>query len=240
MSSKPFTEKEFNDLVAAFREQPGNISHAARTAGVNRQTARKAWGVGWRNKRFAETPIKVLFEQEKEAARAARRQQELELARLEAERAIQARQDAIDARKEEAIGSKASRKNALNLAVAASRMLDVANRCAEELQLRVKNGVAKMGTGELRKTIEAAGRLTHRAESVMRLALEIERIILGEPIATVGLRVDNMTPDQMVDEFMSIAREVARAEALGTASAGGSDDDGGTPPVTNGAGGALH
>ncbi len=48
----------------------------------------------------------------------------------------------------------------------------------------------------------------------MRAALEIERIVAGEPIAVIGVRVDKMSPEQMVAELEGMHKTLARAQAL--------------------------
>lgn len=41
------TERKWARLIAAFRDQPGNFTNAAREAGITKETARKAWEAGY-------------------------------------------------------------------------------------------------------------------------------------------------------------------------------------------------
>jgi hypothetical protein len=205
----------WNDLVAAFRDQPGNVSNAARRAGVSRATAHKAWEKGWRFKPWGKVPIEQVLKDEAEAARAARIAAEQEEARQEAERAIQARLDAIQARAEEATMVRHGRKGATNLAVISIKLTVLVDKLVNEMERRMDaGGLQTISPSEMRKWVMTMGTTMHHAHSVMRLALEIERIVAGEPISVIGVRVDHMKPEQMVEELSSMARTLERAQGL--------------------------
>ncbi len=60
-------DRKWRLLVAAFRAKPGNISHAAREAGTDRETAHKAWHLG--NEREGRLSIKEILEEEDKSRR---------------------------------------------------------------------------------------------------------------------------------------------------------------------------
>lgn len=206
-----YTKEVHDALLAAFREEPGNVSRAARVAGCSRPTADKAWKHGFRNKVWARVPLKDVLEEEQESARRARIAQEIEAQRQEDERRIQQRIDAMKARDEEAQGAKASRTNAIGLALVVNRMLVAAQKAAEEIQSRVNQNLATIALKELRGLVADTARAIRHAESVMLLALQIERLVQGEPLAVVGVRVDQMSPDQMLRQLEHIQRTITRA-----------------------------
>lgn len=77
---------------------------------------------------------------------------------------------------------------------------------------------AKVGAhslNDLRMHIALAGRIMRDQVRVMELALAIERIVTGEPIAVVGVRVEDMSPERMLTELKGITRTLHRVQRLG-------------------------
>lgn len=64
------TREKYDKLLEAYRDQPGNASTAARSAGVTRKTATRAWRTGWPKRKWP--PIRTVLEEEVRLARAAR------------------------------------------------------------------------------------------------------------------------------------------------------------------------
>lgn len=60
--AKKLDDRKWRLMVSAFRAKPGNIRHAAREAGADWTTARKAWNEG--NEREGRRAIKELLEEE--------------------------------------------------------------------------------------------------------------------------------------------------------------------------------
>lgn len=60
---RPYTRELYTKLVRGFREAPGNGSAAARYAGCDPRTARRAWSHGWPNHPWA-PPIERVIEKE--------------------------------------------------------------------------------------------------------------------------------------------------------------------------------
>ena len=69
MATARLSRETYEKLVKAFREQPGNVSHAIRAAKVGPRTARRAWMRGWDAPSWAR-PIQDVFAQEQIQARA--------------------------------------------------------------------------------------------------------------------------------------------------------------------------
>lgn len=61
---KQLEERKWKRLVVAFRDKPGNIRNAAREAAVDRETAQKAWNIGWPKQH--RKPILAIIQQESE------------------------------------------------------------------------------------------------------------------------------------------------------------------------------
>ena len=219
MGRAALTSEKYKKLVESFRLEPGNCGRASKFAGVTWHTAKQAWETGWPRKTWAPS-IKQSFADEVEAARATRmRLQEEAEERAETQR-IQARQDAIEARAQEGRGAKVSRQNAINLGVVSARLIMVADHMAKEMEARVTGtdggvGIKAMSLAELRKWMLTTGQFTRMAQQTMLWALQIERLVLGEPLATVGVRVENMEPEQLLKELQGINRTLMRAEKLG-------------------------
>lgn len=216
MGRRALNANTYETLRQAFIVEPGNIEHARKKAGCTWETAKQAWEFGWKNKPWAPS-IKAALEAEQHAVRAARMRKELEAEQLEQDKRVQARLDAIQARAEEAQGAKTSRKNAINLGIVSGKLVVLVDAMVNELhtKLAAPGMMSNMAPAEIRKWIHTASITVHRAEAVMRLALEIERIVVGEPIAVIGHRVENMSPDAMVKELQGLARTMERAGKLG-------------------------
>lgn len=73
-------EKKWQKLVQAFREKPGNILSAAKMVPCDRDTAKRAWLLGYPDRK--KKPIQVMLEEE-EAERAAKARMKAEVVRTE-------------------------------------------------------------------------------------------------------------------------------------------------------------
>lgn len=217
MGAKALTPELYEKLLDAFRESPANYARAAGLAGCAWRTAKTAWHEGWARKPYAR-PIRDVLDEERDAARALRQKQEHEANTREQDRAIQERLSAIDARAQENKGAKLSRENAINLAIVSGKALIVVDKMVEELNRRLVAGLATMDSEEIRRWVSSVGTVMHRAESVMKMALEIEREVRGNPIASqLGPRVTSqLTPDQMLASLNNIGKTLARAAKRNT------------------------
>jgi hypothetical protein len=203
------TKEQYELLCDAYRKDPGNYAAAAKYAGVGVRSAQSAWDIGWKRRTWAK-PIRLLIAQEQEQARAFREERQRAELQGEADRQVQTRLDAINARTEEGIGSKRTRTNALNISVVASKLVVVADKIVAEINRRVDTGVINLPLDELRRLVLTASTMIQRAGQVMITALQIERIVLGEPIAVLGIKTEHMGMEQILEHLTSVRDTIER------------------------------
>jgi hypothetical protein len=203
----------FEKLLEAYRADPGNISTAARYAGVTRRTARQAWETGWPDKPWGVKSIKDLLADDKDIARA---RLELEDERdgiqadheaLEAERDREAaRQHAIRSKQEEGQLVQATRAltmNALGAAAkAAAGMQAGMTRLSKELVDLADSGKAlsQKEIGQLSSIMRRYSSSLRDLASAGQLAMEMERLYLGEPSQIIGVmsEYDTMPMEELI------------------------------------------
>jgi hypothetical protein len=214
----------YESLLAAYLRLPGNASAAARDAGCDRRTAARAWSIGWPRKGF--TAIKQRVEDEQRAARARllRDDQDARQAKQDATRSIaeQAQLDSAKSRAEEARTVRASRANALALGSATARLnrgaLALAKRIEAEL-LRDTDDAGNRKTLNVRAGVallRQVAAINRESNDASRLAVQLERLVLGEPDTITGHVVINMTADDARREIERARDALARADARGS------------------------
>lgn len=198
-----------------FREQGPIYSQAAKACNCSDNVAKAAYEKGWRGLLWAR-PIFDVLKEEAEAVRAHRQKLQEEQLQAEEEQRIAARKDALDARKQEAAGAKVSRGNAIRLGINVTKLLVSMEKLVEEVGRRVADSdeLEAIPLPELRKLLQLVPQAVKDAQSCMQMALQIERVVTGEPIAVLGVRLDTMTPEQMVTQLSNIQRTLARAKEL--------------------------
>jgi hypothetical protein len=191
---------------------------------VDWATAKRAWKEGWPNKAFASVPIERVLLDEMEAARALRVRREMEAQAREEDVRVKARADAIAARADEAHTATIARKNTMNLAIVTAKAVMNADMIVEEMSGRLMtNGkpdpakLAGLTPTEMRAMLGLASRMTRDSLRIFEMALRCERIVAGEPIAVLGVRVEEMSPERMVEELKGLSRTMERAQRLGLA-----------------------
>lgn len=202
MGRRIVDQELWDALLAAFREEPGNILRAARLCGVTRPTARRAWETGWPNKPWAKVSIKDLVDQERDIARSrleiaeerAELEEDREALAAEADRE-RSRQQAIKAKEEEGklvqLARGATLVNLNNMIRVAPSMAKLIERLGTELLV-----MADKPTWENRDRGEASSLLRRFALVVRELnaaghqAMEMERLFLGEPSQIIGVVTD--------------------------------------------------
>jgi len=93
MGNRPRTQEFYNQLVEAYRGAPGNHYRAGNIAGCDRQTAKRAWEIGWP---FPwAPPIKDALSQEHVILRAARQQASEEAEKVVAVRIAELEAEAV-------------------------------------------------------------------------------------------------------------------------------------------------
>jgi len=218
----------WNKLLEAYREDPGNFSNAARHAGVQRRTARRAWDVGYPDRPWGGKSIRDMIRDEAELARS-RTQLELEREELnedkellESERSAEAaRQRAIAVRVEEAQLISGARAITMNAFASASKAAQGLSQAMTKLGGSLISKA--MSADELSmKDMTALSALLRRYSSTLReltqagqTAMEMERLYLGEPTSVIGVMtdLDAMPIEDLVkmagyqDEVLTRARE---------------------------------
>ncbi len=209
MARRGYTKQLYELLVQSYRDQPGNSSAAARHAGCNRRTAQRAYEHGWPSHTWA-PPIKDFLKAEKERIRA-ERARELQAARdQETEMREQLQKDAINAQKQEAAGSQQARANSLALANVIGQ---IAVACIP-LSKRVAEAVrhdTKMSPHSALKLFSSMAYVVRQGNESLRLALEIERLRVGEPTSILKLQAEDMTVDDVADSLSHLHRTLQRA-----------------------------
>lgn len=206
-----FKQPQWDALLAAFRQAPGNIALAARTANVDWATAKRAWLVGWPRRRGMSAPIKEVLENELEAARTKRLKLQAHAQAMEEERLVQERLHAIKAREQEAQGAEVTRQNAVNLAVVAAKLTVMVDGLVEDLRQRQKTNTTPLSVEEVSKLVRLAASTTATAARVVQAALTVQRVVTGNPIAVVGLKVESLTATDLVAELSGVAKTLERA-----------------------------
>jgi hypothetical protein len=234
-------QETWDKLVAAYREDPGNYSHAARACLVQRKTARRAYEVGYPDRPWGAKSIRQLLFEEQELARSRLQlvedQAQLEDDRLvlEAERNREAaRQHALRAKEQEATlvaGSRAAAMRGLAAVMEAAPGIKAA--C---VRLTAELEKLSLHDGDLSpKQLGAVSSITRRFSSTLRelvqagqMAMEMERLYLGQPTEIVGVQtaLDELPISDLVRMAGYQDEVLQRAAARGVVR---------LPPATNGA-----
>lgn len=219
-------------LLEAYRDRPGAFGPAARKAGVNERTAKRYWLTGHPDAPdIRAKPISAIIAEEQELARSRMfdLQQKVDAlaAELEAKRrqevSSKAQQDATDTRVQEAQIIRMARGAASGLLVTLTNLskgaAKVGVRVAKNLD-RIANDTADMSRGEMVDMVHTVQALTsalRQANEASRQAMEMERMLLGEP--TSIHRVDHHIVDVTVEEaerrITAGMRALERAKAKG-------------------------
>lgn len=188
-------------MVAAFRDSPGNYAHCARAAGVGVATARKAWTKGWKNKPdFPPISIRKVLDQEREAARAEAMRRMQEAIEKEAKQKEYARKQAIDVLAEEAQATKILRGEAIGVGVMIAEVVKGAIPLARRLGAALEK--EDLSPKEAARILSSVTLMAVRGGEAIRLALQLERLRLGEPtdILSIGNAKENELTDEDVRE----------------------------------------
>jgi transposase-like protein len=238
MGRQPITQNLYEALVAAFRENPGVYTAAAKKCGCDARTARRAWLIGWRTKKLNCPAIKLMLEEEQERARFERQKAFEERQRIAQEQREKAMQDAVAARTDEARAADAARKNSLAMAVIINRLFGPVSALSDMLVAEYRRMAASgsVDPGAVEAIIRQTAQLTARANEAIKTAFEIERLRVGDPghFLNPQKELDAITPEQAARELERIARTIARARQDGVVDTALLSDDGGgsTSPRT--------
>jgi len=222
------TREVAEKLLEAFRRSPGHARLAARAAGIDHRTARKAWERGWPHQPHAARPMREVIAEEQEAARALRDQQGAEVLRRAAEleaaelvaRRTQAARDAATTRAAEAVMVKLGRSAAIELVGSLASINKATERLASSVsrRLREEDDSAPASVGELHEVVGLARSLAEAVAQVTSSAhtlLEMERQIVGEPhqFHSPAAPTPVVTMEEAERRIEAASRALARAKA---------------------------
>lgn len=181
------SREAWDALVAAYREKPGEYARAARAAKVGTQAARAAWLRGFTRPLWAQRPISEIIEEERIERRAEVRARELAHALAADERRKLRAEAVLDAEEErlrEAQAVRAAMSSGISILAAAgalsNAMLPVIARSAQAIS------ASSMSASEAMKAIRSLAYVGAAAGGIVRNAMELTRIHLGDPLGIVG------------------------------------------------------
>lgn len=210
MSKKAISRELYEQMLEAFREEPGNIGYVAKKCDVEYRTAAKCWKVGWESKYF--DPAKDTIEQEQLEARSRvaseKAKRNLETVSIKSE---VVRQDAIEIRTHETKMVRGARENCIALMACSQKLLGGAFQLSARLgellrneQLGVKDGIAVLAT---------IGKLIKDGNESAKLSLVLERLLVGAPTEIIGLT--NITVQEAESECRRALATIEMAKNMG-------------------------
>lgn len=215
-------QERYDAMVDSYRDTPGNFRACSRTTGVDRRTAKKAWEDGWPGRGLE--PIKIVIEQEQDAARARlhdARKAELEaLAKQNVQAQVETRAmakiDAVESRTEEARMVRVARSNTISLMESVQDMLEGAKELAAAMktEISITAGEVASKPGQAVALFQAIASTTKQANEAAKLSMAMERTLLGEPEKKIGLEL-SLSPNEAAREIELANRALARARARG-------------------------
>lgn len=208
------TQQTYDSLTQQYRERPAAHHLVAANCGINWRTAKRAWEVGYPQHGWP--PISEVVAEEQVIARArvveleqevhqqrADRAREIERSKRENREALslqreRARQDAIEARTQEAQAVKVGRQNAIALLAAQNKLIRGSLKLAERMQEQLEQ--EKL---ELRPSIKVMGELSravNQATEAAQRVIQMERLLIGAPTEIIGhVGSDAMSIEEAVD-----------------------------------------
>ena len=210
LKSKTLTAESWDTMLAAYRERPADVPHAAKVARVTLHIADRAWRTGWED---AYPAISELVAAEQIEARLARDRAEADLARkqrasaaeVEAERAAALRRDAIKARTDEGQMITASRTAAMGALAVSANLLGSLYKIAPRVQEAIS--ASDLSVVDYVRLVQRLGGVTRQATDAAEASMRMERLMLGEPTHIVGIAGSgNMSRDEALEELREAAR----------------------------------
>lgn len=226
-----FGPKEWLALLDAFREHGANFSAVSQATGTLLTTCRRAYLKGLGNKFANSMSIQDLLTLEARAERQKAKEEKeardsvwgrtQDIRVKEAEHEIALKKDALNTRTTEHALGKAGRSAALGLASVAAKLTLVATKAHDELVKRYgpDQDLGKLSLKSLGATVDLAARTVERAARAVKMAVEVERIMQGNPLEQLGVKAENLTAPQITAELRGMEKLLRRAAKLGRASA---------------------
>ena len=228
MPKRPISREQWDNLVAAFRQAPGNARAVHRAIpGLCIRTIRRAWeiGISWADFPEGTQPIKPLIEGEQERTRVAlvRQESTSEAIRQDAQR------DAAQTRVAEANMVRLARGATTGLLASLTRIstgaAQVGDAVAESIKTLGhvtddKGNPRQLTVQEVRGLVSLLSRVGSTVRQVTEAAskvIEAERLVCGEPTQILGVvhRVEDLTAEEADQRMQAALRALERAKAQG-------------------------
>lgn len=204
------TREMYEAVLQAFREAPANCLRVKVKTGIDNRTAKRLWEIGWPGKlrRFGYgKPIKLVLSEEQELARAARISAMEAQAKAEEDRSLQAQKDGIETLKEEGLLTKMGRIMAIGIGRGFIDALKGFGELAKQIEADMKNS-ASMTPLERASMLRLIAQAGLAAERTNQLALQNERVRLGEPTQVFGVKVDRLTAEEAANELRHLVSTI--------------------------------
>lgn len=208
MGKKAISRELYEQMLEAFREEPGNVGYVAKKCDVEYRTAAKCWKVGWESKYF--DPAKDKIEQELIAEQLATRARLANSIKSDTKSEV-VRQDAVEIRTHETKMVRGARENCIALMACSQKLLGGAFQLSARLgellrneQLGVKDGIAVLAT---------IGKLIKDGNESAKLSLVLERLLVGAPTEIIGLT--NITVQEAESECRRALATIEMAKSMG-------------------------
>ena len=213
MGKRIITTELYNQMCGAFREQPGDVSYAAKKCGTGYTTAKRAWHLGfaWIKNEELKKPIKLRIEEEQAYTRM----------KLEEEAALARQKEAEDETRRRRVMQEKALRDVTENRFQEAQMIRLARGASVAMLATltsVSQGVAKLGVQvqkSLAKYSERDDLSIQEASNVVRLmatnstalrqaidassrTMQMERLLLGEPGSIIGIQP--VMPDITIEE----------------------------------------
>lgn len=212
----PITRETYNKLLEWFRDHvKPKWAPAAEFAGVNHQTAKRAYMTGWPNRAVPMHPIRRVLEEESKEARAMRAQTVRELAKADAIKTVDAHNDAVRTREQEGLMVGATRTVAGKILKQTVKLVEVCSKLTGDVVEQIDREYAGSDAfGDPKKdlidrldVLERVQTYAKHGTALAETAMVLERKFMGEPEKVIG---HQMSDTEAVAELMAGMRALER------------------------------
>lgn len=222
---RTLTREDYDKLVHAFHQVPGNFFAASRLAGVCRATARRAWELGFPKRGW--DPIKdVLAAEAAEVRRRMDEQEERERALAARERRLKPlvdgeaeRRSSVKRREEWAAACTAARRNSQLMLLTTNELLQAAYARAPEMKRKLLEDKS-LSPAEYVKIVKELTSTGKAVSDALQTTQQVERLALGQPTEIVGLQPMLATREEAVRQIERSKAAIERAMRKGKLPAG--------------------
>lgn len=209
MARRVITKQLYDAIVAAFRIHPGNMRKASSLCGVDQRTAARAWKLGWLNEKSKPwaRPVSEVIAEENEAAKYVR-VKALEAQAIADEAMLAARQKQATNTLDEEYRSVSITRQATLVAAggALPPLIKGATAMATRLEHELANGefTTPQRLGMLKQTTI----IIKNFNEAVRIALENERVRMGQPTQVIGLTTGKLTAEEAAEELQNVFKSL--------------------------------